>query len=92
MIKFDQNKAKDLAEKIIEAEAALSRYLSECFPPGACCHAILMSGQTNPTPVEIVGVSPSIYGGQVRVLIKGSKARGSRRYRSIPARDVRIYG
>lgn len=88
MNEFDQAKAKELADKIIEAEAALTRYLSDCFPSGSRCRVILMTGQTNRTPAEIFSVSPTRYGGEVRVLVDGSKARGSRKYRSIPARDV----
>ena len=87
---FDQAKARELAEKIIDAEAELSRYLKQCFPAGARCGVILMSGQSNPTPGVILSTGPSRYGGFVNVRIDTQK-RGSRHpYRSVNAIDVTI--
>lgn len=87
---FNQAKAKELAEKIVEAKAALSAYLGECFPRGAPCHAMLMVGQKTPTLATISGIRPTIYGGEVSVKLNESKARGSRQFRSLPARDVTV--
>lgn len=88
MKNFDVAEAKRKAEAIIEAEAALSRYLHDCFPTGARCGVLLMSGQENPTPATIVGASPNRYGGSVTVQIDTAKPRSRQRYRSIPAVDV----
>lgn len=87
-MKYDQAKAKELAEKIVEAKAGLSRYLHECFPIGEPCSAILMVGQKNPSFGTVFGVRPTIFGGEITVKLNESKARGSRRFRSVPARDV----
>jgi len=88
MNKFDPAKGKLKAEAIIEAEAALTRYLHECFPTGARCGVILMHGQKNTTPATIIGVSPTRYGGEITVEIDTAKPRSRRRYRRIRAADV----
>lgn len=88
MKKFNRDKAKQLADKIIEAEAALSRYLNECFPAGTRCGVLLMHGQKTPTPAQIVGSRPNRYGGEVNVSIDTAKQNSRQRFRSIPAIDV----
>lgn len=90
MNKFDKVIAGELANKIIEAEAELSRYLNECFPSGTRCGAMLMYSQKNPTPAEIISVSPDRYGGSVNIRIDTAKPRSRLRFRSISARDILI--
>ena len=90
MKQFDKTKAKELAERIKSAQADLSSYLKECFPIGAPCSVMLAFGQKTPTHGTIAGFQPNIYGGQVTVEINGSKARGSRRFRSVAARAVTV--
>jgi len=92
MEQFDKTKAKELADRIKSAQADLSRYLKECFPIGAPCSAMIMMGQKTPTLGVIAGVQPNIYGGVVTVELKESKARGSRRFRSVSARSVTVVG
>lgn len=90
MRQFDQTRAKELSDRIKSAQADLSRYLKECFPIGAPCSVMLMFGQKTPTHGTIAGFQPNIYGGQVTVEINGSKARGSRRFRSVAAYSVTV--
>lgn len=88
MRRFDTKVAKLKADVIVEAEAALSRYLHECFPIGARCMVMLSVSQINPTPATIVGISPNRYGGSVNVQIDTAKPRSRLRFRTIPACDV----
>lgn len=87
---YDPEVGKTLGAAIKSAESVQSSYLKQCFPLHRRVEAMIMSGQKVPSTGVISGVHPNQYGGEVRVFLDGSKARGSRAYRLVPAKDVKV--